>query len=127
MSRHRAETFRVVIFDFRSVFGRKKNFFNFRQSFKRTTNVSSGNLFSFHWPFLTHRIIFSSSRLQKTIRTQFADCTVLVIAHRLNTIMDSDKVIVLDKGQISEFASPADLLKNKQSAFFSMAKDAGLA
>jgi len=64
--------------------------------------------------------------IQKTIRTEFADCTVLVIAHRLNTILDSDKVIVLDKGTITEFAAPNDLLQNKQSAFYSMAKDAGL-
>lgn len=64
--------------------------------------------------------------IQKTIRTEFADCTVLTIAHRLNTIMDSDKVIVLDKGTIKEFAPPQELLKNKQSAFYSMAKDAGL-
>lgn len=64
--------------------------------------------------------------IQKTIRTEFADCTVLTIAHRLNTIMDSDKVIVLDKGTIKEFSSPQELLKNKSSAFYSMAKDAGL-
>lgn len=51
---------------------------------------------------------------------------MLTIAHRLNTIMDSDKVIVLDKGMITEFASPADLLKNSNSAFYSMAKDANL-
>lgn len=51
---------------------------------------------------------------------------MLTIAHRLNTIMDSDKVIVLDKGLITEFASPADLLENSNSAFYSMAKDANL-
>lgn len=65
--------------------------------------------------------------MQKTIRTEFNDCTVLTIAHRLNTIMDSDKVLVLDKGEVSEFASPTELLLNKKSAFYSMAKDAGLA
>ncbi|XP_050076525.1 multidrug resistance-associated protein 1 isoform X4 [Anopheles maculipalpis] len=64
--------------------------------------------------------------IQRTIRTEFKDCTVLTIAHRLNTIMDSDKVIVLDKGQIVEFAPPAELLQSKNSAFYSMAKDAGL-
>ena len=40
--------------------------------------------------------------------------------------MDSDKVIVLDKGEISEFDSPENLLNNPQSAFYSMAKDANL-
>lgn len=64
--------------------------------------------------------------LQKTIRTEFKECTVLTIAHRLNTILDSDKVIVLDKGQITEFASPTELLDNPKSAFYSMAKDANL-
>jgi len=44
----------------------------------------------------------------------------------LNTILDSDKVIVLDKGQIIEFASPTELLDNPKSAFYSMAKDANL-
>ncbi|XP_033169107.1 multidrug resistance-associated protein 1 isoform X4 [Drosophila mauritiana] len=64
--------------------------------------------------------------IQKTIRTEFKECTVLTIAHRLNTILDSDKVIVLDKGQITEFASPTELLDNPKSAFYSMAKDANL-
>ncbi|XP_065356724.1 multidrug resistance-associated protein 1 isoform X4 [Calliphora vicina] len=64
--------------------------------------------------------------IQKTIRSEFKDCTVLTIAHRLNTILDSDKVIVLDKGEISEFDSPENLLNNSQSAFYSMAKDANL-
>ncbi|XP_038108731.1 multidrug resistance-associated protein 1 [Culex quinquefasciatus] len=64
--------------------------------------------------------------IQRTIRTEFSHCTVLTIAHRLNTIMDSDKVIVLNKGRIEEFAAPSELLLNKSSAFYSMAKDAGL-
>ncbi|KAI8125135.1 Multidrug resistance-associated protein 1 [Lucilia cuprina] len=64
--------------------------------------------------------------IQKTIRSEFKECTVLTIAHRLNTILDSDKVIVLDKGEISEFDSPENLLNNSQSAFYSMAKDANL-
>ncbi|XP_037884224.1 multidrug resistance-associated protein 1 isoform X17 [Glossina fuscipes] len=64
--------------------------------------------------------------IQKTIRTEFKDCTVLTIAHRLNTIMDSDKVIVLDKGEVTEFDSPVNLLENPYSAFYGMAKDANL-
>lgn len=65
-------------------------------------------------------------KFQRTIRTEFSHCTVLTIAHRLNTIMDSDKVVVLNKGQIEELAAPSELLENKSSAFYSMAKDAGL-
>ncbi|CAD5115099.1 DgyrCDS4110 [Dimorphilus gyrociliatus] len=64
--------------------------------------------------------------IQKTIRSEFASCTILTIAHRLNTIMDYDKVVVMDKGQIIEFNSPNSLLKNKNSVFYSMAKDANL-
>ncbi|XP_032672071.1 multidrug resistance-associated protein 1 isoform X3 [Odontomachus brunneus] len=65
--------------------------------------------------------------IQTTIRHEFKDCTVLTIAHRLNTILDSDKVIVLDKGLIVEYDSPHTLLRNPTSSFYSMAKDAGLA
>ncbi|XP_016840836.1 multidrug resistance-associated protein 1 isoform X3 [Nasonia vitripennis] len=64
--------------------------------------------------------------IQRTIREEFKECTVLTIAHRLNTILDSDRVIVLDKGAIVEFESPDSLLQKPESAFYSMAKDAGL-
>ncbi|XP_077285786.1 multidrug-Resistance like Protein 1 isoform X3 [Arctopsyche grandis] len=64
--------------------------------------------------------------IQRTIRTEFASCTVLTIAHRLNTIMDSNRVLVLDKGNLAEFDSPEKLLENKKSIFYGMAKDAGL-
>ncbi|KAI1287112.1 ATP-binding cassette sub-family C member 3 [Halotydeus destructor] len=64
--------------------------------------------------------------IQKTIREQFADCTILTIAHRLNTILDYDRVLVMDKGTISEYDTPKILLDNTASIFHSMAKDAGL-
>ncbi|XP_027033321.1 ATP-binding cassette sub-family C member 3 isoform X1 [Tachysurus fulvidraco] len=63
--------------------------------------------------------------IQSTIRTQFEDCTVFTIAHRLNTIMDYTRVLVLDKGQIAEFDTPANLIAQK-GIFHGMAKDAGL-
>ncbi|XP_072760182.1 multidrug resistance-associated protein 1 isoform X1 [Anoplolepis gracilipes] len=65
--------------------------------------------------------------IQTTIREEFKDCTVLTIAHRLNTILDSNRVIVLDKGLIIEYDAPEVLLRNPSSSFYSMAKDAGLA
>ena len=64
--------------------------------------------------------------IQATIRKEFADCTVLTIAHRLNTIMDSSRVLVLDAGKIAEFDSPQALLRNDQSVFYGMVKEAGL-
>ncbi|XP_035998439.1 canalicular multispecific organic anion transporter 2 isoform X2 [Fundulus heteroclitus] len=63
--------------------------------------------------------------IQSTIRTQFQDCTVFTIAHRLNTIMDYTRVLVLDKGQIAEFDTPTNLL-SQRGIFYGMAKDAGL-
>ncbi|CAH0555482.1 unnamed protein product [Brassicogethes aeneus] len=64
--------------------------------------------------------------IQRTIREEFKNSTVLTIAHRLNTIMDSDRVLVLDKGLIEEFDSPDNLLLNNKSIFYGMCKDAGL-
>ncbi|XP_070703342.1 multidrug resistance-associated protein 1 [Pempheris klunzingeri] len=63
--------------------------------------------------------------IQSTIRSQFEDSTVLTIAHRLNTIMDYTRVLVLDKGEMTEFDSPAKLIAQRGS-FYKMAKDAGL-
>uniref|UniRef100_A0A671YCQ1 Multidrug resistance-associated protein 1 n=1 Tax=Sparus aurata TaxID=8175 RepID=A0A671YCQ1_SPAAU len=63
--------------------------------------------------------------IQSTIRSQFEDCTVLTIAHRLNTIMDYTRVLVLDKGETTEFDSPSNLIAQR-GAFYKMVKDAGL-
>jgi len=64
--------------------------------------------------------------IQTTIRSEFARCTVLTIAHRLHTIMDSDRVLVLHEGKVAEFSSPEKLLKDDRTIFYSLAKDAGL-
>jgi ABC-type multidrug transport system fused ATPase/permease subunit len=56
--------------------------------------------------------------LQKLIKLR--ECTVIVIAHRVNTIIHSDKILVVDKGTVKEFDSPKNLILNTNSAFFKM-------
>jgi len=68
----------------------------------------------------------TDSLIQNTIKQEFNDCTILTIAHRLHTILDSDRVLVLDAGQVAEYDSPKTLLANDQSIFYSLAKDAGI-
>ncbi|GFR66633.1 LOW QUALITY PROTEIN: multidrug resistance-associated protein 1 [Elysia marginata] len=63
--------------------------------------------------------------VQTTIQRCFEDCTTLTIAHRIDTILNCDRVMVLDAGQIVEFDSPKTLLENETSWFFKMAKSAG--
>ncbi|XP_076648328.1 ATP-binding cassette sub-family C member 4 [Halictus rubicundus] len=61
----------------------------------------------------------TDSLIQKTIRTRFADCTVITVAHRLNTIIDCDRIIVMDAGRIEEFGSAHELLRNNPNGIFS--------
>ena len=95
----------------------------------------------------------TDSIIQKIIRKEFHDCTTLTIAHRLNTIVDSDKVLVLDSGevrlisecnfldlnfvassakpqyqyfQVCEYATPADLLDDRNSVFHKMASETSI-
>ncbi|XP_056606838.1 multidrug resistance-associated protein 1 [Triplophysa dalaica] len=63
--------------------------------------------------------------IQSTIRSQFADCAVLTIAHRLNTIMDYTKVIVMDRGHVVEMDSPTNLIA-RRGAFYYMCREAGI-
>uniref|UniRef100_A0A8C4VSD5 Multidrug resistance-associated protein 4 n=1 Tax=Gopherus evgoodei TaxID=1825980 RepID=A0A8C4VSD5_9SAUR len=65
--------------------------------------------------------------IQKTIREKFAQCTVLTIAHRLNTIIDSDKIMVLDAGRLKEYNEPYILLQEKESLFYKMVQQVGKA
>jgi ATP-binding cassette subfamily C (CFTR/MRP) protein 4 len=55
--------------------------------------------------------------IQHTLRTEFAATTVLTVAHRIHTIEDSDRVVVMDDGRIVECAAPATLLRDAQSLF----------
>ncbi|ORY24672.1 hypothetical protein BCR39DRAFT_546075 [Naematelia encephala] len=56
----------------------------------------------------------------------FKGVTTITIAHRINTIMDSDKVLVMDQGKVAEYDTPEVLLQNPSSTFYSLVKEAGL-
>ncbi|XP_072021819.1 LOW QUALITY PROTEIN: ATP-binding cassette sub-family C member 5-like [Amphiura filiformis] len=59
----------------------------------------------------------TDSLVQSTIREAFSDCTLLTIAHRLQTVLDSDKIMVVDDGKIAEFDTPSNLLADSNSLF----------
>ncbi|KAI0232456.1 Multidrug resistance-associated protein 1 [Lamellibrachia satsuma] len=60
--------------------------------------------------------------IQRTIRIELADCTVITVAHRLNTVLQYDRLMVLDAGHIQEFDTPRRLLSNRRSVLYAMAK-----
>jgi len=66
----------------------------------------------------------TDKEIQRTLREDFLNCTVLTIAHRVNTIMDSDKILVMMDGKVGEFASPEQLLADKTSIFYDIVKHA---
>ncbi|XP_020490124.2 ATP-binding cassette sub-family C member 4-like isoform X2 [Labrus bergylta] len=65
--------------------------------------------------------------IQQTIRDKFQDCTVLTIAHRLNTIIDCDRILVLAAGRIQEYDQPYVLLQNQDGLFYQMVQQTGRA
>uniref|UniRef100_A0ABI7WFU9 Multidrug resistance-associated protein 1-like n=1 Tax=Felis catus TaxID=9685 RepID=A0ABI7WFU9_FELCA len=74
----------------------------------------------------TASIDFETDNLvQTTVRKEFSDCTILTIAHRLHSIIDSDRVLVLDSGRITEFGTPQNLIC-KKGLFFEMLTEAGI-
>jgi len=67
----------------------------------------------------------TDSILQETIRNEFKDITVITIAHRLYTIIDSDRIIVMENGNIAEFDHPYKLLENKDGIFYDLVQKTG--
>ena len=67
--------------------------------------------------------VVTEQRIQELIKNEFKESTVITIAHRINTIIQSDKVMVLSFGQIAEFDTPATLMKNPKSEFSGLLKE----
>ncbi|CAM9690888.1 unnamed protein product [Ectocarpus sp. 13 AM-2016] len=63
--------------------------------------------------------------VQSTMREEFRNCTVLCIAHRLHTIIYYDRVMVLERGELMEYASPLELLDDPNSLFYALCKKTG--
>jgi len=61
--------------------------------------------------------IKTEETIQELIKEKFKDATVITIAHRLNTIMESDRILVLSQGELVEFDTPTELLKDPDSIF----------
>lgn len=68
----------------------------------------------------------TDSLLQATLRSSmFKDRTIITVAHRINTILDSDRIIVLDHGTVAEFDTPSALVRRK-GLFYELVKESGL-
>jgi ATP-binding cassette, subfamily C (CFTR/MRP), member 1 len=68
----------------------------------------------------------TDAMLQSTLRSRmFRDKTIITIAHRINTILDSDRIVVLDHGKVAEFDTPAVLIRQR-GLFYELVKEAGL-
>ncbi|EFA03657.2 probable multidrug resistance-associated protein lethal(2)03659 [Tribolium castaneum] len=63
--------------------------------------------------------------IQNTIRRKFKECTVLTIAHRLHTVMDSDKILVMSGGRAVEFDEPYSLLQKTDGVFYGLVQQTG--
>jgi ABC-type multidrug transport system fused ATPase/permease subunit len=64
--------------------------------------------------------------IQKAIRSDFADATVVTIAHRINTIIDYDRILVMHDGQVAEYDTPQALLQDPHTIFSSLVKESGV-
>ena len=70
--------------------------------------------------------IETDAMLQTTLRSSiFDNRTIITIAHRINTILDSDRIVVLQQGKVAEFDTPRELI-NRRGLFYELVREAGL-
>jgi ABC-type multidrug transport system fused ATPase/permease subunit len=62
----------------------------------------------------------TDAKVQKVIRQEFQNCTIIMVAHRVHTMLDFDRVIVLDNGRIIENGHPSELLATRNGVFFNL-------
>ncbi|KAJ3002977.1 UNVERIFIED_CONTAM: hypothetical protein HDU68_005925 [Siphonaria sp. JEL0065] len=68
----------------------------------------------------------TDAKIQQTIREELKDAAILTIAHRLKTVIDYDRVLVLDRGQVVEFGTPMELIEKENGGYFrKMCDDSG--
>jgi ABC-type multidrug transport system fused ATPase/permease subunit len=64
--------------------------------------------------------------IQNAVKTSFKNVTVITIAHRIKTIIDYDRIMVLDAGEVKEFDTPDNLIQNKNSIFYQLYNESGI-
>lgn len=64
--------------------------------------------------------LVTEEKIQKAFQTYFKSATIITIAHRIKTVVHSDKILVMDKGEVIEFGSPKELLDNTNGVFYSL-------
>lgn len=67
--------------------------------------------------------IVTEQKIQRLIESEFQSSTVITIAHRLNTIIKSDRVLVLSYGKVVEYDAPRALMSNPESSFSQLLKE----
>ncbi|KAH7923810.1 P-loop containing nucleoside triphosphate hydrolase protein [Leucogyrophana mollusca] len=67
----------------------------------------------------------TDTAIQSSLRHELRDVTQIIVAHRLQTIIDADKIMVLDAGRLVEFGSPAELLRNEEGMLRALVDESG--